>query len=127
MKAIGRLIALVLVVGVFVLMLTSLPWWWGEAIHGKRLLAHMTASGAVVVGLPLFAVFVFARGPQRGAAWTWIAVTLGTATIASMFVCMLPLLGTASQRTAIGLHGWLGWFFAATLLVGFALRVRAAR
>lgn len=119
-----RVTLLVVSVGTMVSMLTSLSWWFGTAMHGNRLLLHMMASGLLVVGLPAYAILTLLRSGCCGTAslgsgsrTRWIAVLLGTLMIATMFLCMLPLMATPEQALMIQMHGWLGWAFAVTFIL----------
>ncbi|MCM2370184.1 hypothetical protein [Aporhodopirellula aestuarii] len=109
-----RICLAVVLVAIVVLVGTSLPTWWGGHFGGYRLLAHMTASGMVVVGLPLYAVlrwtdWLSAPLPSRASTWTfWALVFTGFLTIASMFACMLPSTTTPWMVTLIDFHGWIG-------------------
>ncbi|MEM9369231.1 MAG: hypothetical protein AAGD07_24885 [Planctomycetota bacterium] len=120
---------LVVMAGTVVSMLTSLAWWMGHGMHGNRLLLHMMASGLLVVGLPAYAILLVLRSGccgtatlDRGASLRWAAVLLGTLMIATMFLCMLPLLATPEQAFMIQMHGWLGWSFAVTFFLSVLRR-----
>lgn len=111
---IRRLTLVVLIAAVAVLFVTSLPTWWGGHLLGYRLLVHMMASGAVVVGLPVYAVLRWTQwrsvpSPSLPQVVTfWALVLTGFLTIASMFACMLPTTSTPWMITLIDFHGWIG-------------------
>ncbi|MFG0289996.1 MAG: hypothetical protein ACF8CQ_17580 [Rhodopirellula sp. JB044] len=104
----------VVLLAAIVLFGTSLPTWWGGHFGGYRLLAHMFASGLVVVGLPVYAILRWTDWlsppmPSRGSSWTfWTLLLTGFLTIASMYACMLPSTPTPWMITLIDFHGWIG-------------------
>lgn len=124
------LFALVLVVGI--LTVTALPALFGGALGGKMLLAHMMASGALVVGLPVLALaflrhFWGSTPIARSQQWGYLAcVATGLLTIATVFLCMLPIPSTDQMHELILVHGWAGFAMVpATLLL--VVGVKATR
>lgn len=116
----GVLIATVVLFG------TSLPTWWGGHFGGYRLLAHMAASGVVVIGLPLYAIlrwtdWLSSPIPTRGSAWTfWALILSGFLTIASMYACMMPSTTTSWMVALIDFHGWIGATMAVAAIAHLA-------
>lgn len=113
---------LVLVIAVIISVVTSLPTWFGAHFGGYRLLAHMMASGVIVVTLPLYAILRWtdwltspASGRGEPIAF-WTMMVFGFLTIATMFVCMMPIASTATMRELVDLHGWLGAVMAIAVL-----------
>ena len=94
-----------------------------SAESGVRLLFHMYASGALVFVLPLFALYWLFRclnpaasgGMQR--LGFWLLVISGTLTIATVFVCMLPVPSTEQMEQLIKLHGYAGFAMVPALLL----------
>lgn len=117
----------VLLIAVAVSVITSLPTWWDGHLGGYALLAHMTASGVIVIALPLYAVLRwtdwFTTIPQRAGEPIafWIIVVFGFLTIASMFACMTPITSTSTMRELIDLHGWLGSVMAIAVVANLFL------
>ncbi|MGB7323367.1 MAG: hypothetical protein WBD31_00745 [Rubripirellula sp.] len=127
----GSLIAIV--VATIVLVVTALPTLVGGHLADTRLLTHMMASGVVVTLLPVYAIarlMPSSRGlldsPVQRAALRCLLLS-GLLTIATMFLCMLPIASTDTMKTLISLHGWAGYALAiATAWVGVAA-LRGAR
>ncbi len=100
---------------VAVLTVTALPVLGGGHLGGNWLLAHMAASGALVFGLPLFAIDGLWRQLQGQTTnslqrWGfWAVVLSGLITIATVFICMLPLPSTSAMETLIYSHRYAGW------------------
>ncbi|MAP07306.1 MAG: hypothetical protein CMM00_00265 [Rhodopirellula sp.] len=112
---------LVLVIATGALVATALPTLWGGHLGGATLRFHMMASGAVVVLLPVYAIarLLMRRLPatesvmEMGAFRTLLI--FGIATIATMFVCMLPVASTDTMHELVELHGWAGLAMAAAI------------
>ena len=124
MKAwLTRLSGLALFVAVCVSVVTSLPTWMGGHLGDNRLLAHMMASGVIVVLLPVYGWlrlvdWLAEPRPTAGESLAfWSMMLFGFLTIATMFVCMTPMASTASMRELIDLHGWVGGVLALSLVV----------
>ncbi|QEG42302.1 hypothetical protein [Roseimaritima ulvae] len=124
---IERLLLIAVVVIVAVLTVTAVPVLGGGHLGGTWLLAHMAASGALVFVLPVFAIVGLWREIQDQATsplqrWGfWAVVLSGLLTIATVFVCMLPLPSTSAMETLIVSHGYAGWALAVAtigLLIG---------
>ncbi len=84
-------------------------------LNGMLLLMHMVASGALVIILPLFAfsglgayVRSIASRPTQRLGF-WIVVSTGLLTIATIFLCMLPIPSTSAMETLIRWHGYTGF------------------
>lgn len=127
-------IAIALIVAA--LTLTALPALFGGHLEGTILLLHMMASGALVFGLPVFALYYLPRclgrltsgGAQR--LGYWLVVLLGLITMATMFACMLPIPSTGQMRKLITLHGYAGFAMVpavALLLIGVRRRIQSTR
>jgi hypothetical protein len=122
-KIIRRLCLVLLVIEIAVLVGTSLPTWWGGHLGGYRLLAHMVASGVVVVLLPVYGIlrwtdWLTKPAVSRASGITfWLLIVCGFLTIASMFACMLPSTSTTWMRTLIDFHGWIGSTMAVVTVV----------
>ena len=103
-----------------------------DALEGQALRGHMLASGALVVVLPVVAVWFLRRAvggrglSMLGRIGYWTLVAAGWAVIASVYVCMLPV--TASDRMAgwIELHAVAGYLLCGGL-VALLLGVRWRR
>jgi len=128
LKILRRLTFAAILIASAILVATSLPTWWGEHLGGYRLLAHMSASGILVAGLPLYAIlrwtdWLTPGKTTRGSAITfWLMTFAGFLTIASMFACMLPTTSTATMRTLIDFHGWIGTTMAITAVLHLLTR-----
>ena len=94
-----------------VLVLTAIPVLAGGHLEGKLLLIHMFASGALVIGLPLLALWQVGRSISRHKSGSmqrwgfWLLMLTGVITIASIFACMLPLPPTEQMRDLLDVHG----------------------
>ncbi len=85
---------------------------------GYPLLAHIAAAGGFVFLLLAFALLYLPRGRSRHEGtehrwWlarlsAWVLVTAGVVTAATMFVSMLPILGTDGLHEAVEIHRWAG-------------------
>ncbi|MEO9595809.1 hypothetical protein [Rhodopirellula bahusiensis] len=112
---------LVLVIATGALVATALPALWGGHLGGATLRFHMMASGAVVALLPVYAVtrLLMRRQPVAESAFELGAfrtlLIFGIATIATMFVCMLPVASTETMHELVELHGWAGFAMAAAI------------
>ncbi|KLU01792.1 putative transmembrane region and signal peptide protein [Rhodopirellula islandica] len=112
---------LVLVIATAALVATALPTLWGGHLGGATLRFHMMASGAVVVLLPVYAItrLWMRRQPASESAFEMGAfrtlLIFGVATIATMFVCMLPIASTDVMHDLVELHGWAGFAMAAAI------------
>lgn len=130
-SGIGKLVGLAIIVVVTVLTITSLPTLWGEPLHGKLLLGHMGASGALVFLLPLFGILQLVGMMQqrslKGFEWLgfWALIATGFLTIATVFVCMLPLPSTDQMHTLILWHAIAG--FAMSIAAIWWLLARSRR
>lgn len=110
-----------------VLAVTALPALSGDHLEGSMLLVHMMASGALVVALPLFALYCLRQCLSR---WTshsaqrfgyWLLVFFGLITTATIFACMLPLPSTEQMKQLMQWHGYAGFAMVpavALLLLG---------
>ena len=122
------IVALVIVVGV--LAATSLPSLSGATLGGGALMTHMMASGVLVIGLPIFALtFLRYFAPRRSTSGIqhigYVAtIACGLLTIATVFVCMMPIPSTGQMHDLMSLHGWSGFAMIpaiAVLLIGLRL------
>lgn len=95
---------------------------WGH-MSGYALLTHMAAAGAFVFLLMLIAWLYLPHGRAvrrletrwwlaRWSAWTMVLASL--VVIASMLLCMLPLLDTVDMRRMIDVHRYAGLAVVAT-------------
>jgi hypothetical protein len=112
---IDRFLLAALVAVVVALAVTSAPSLAGVPLGGRLLLGHMLSSGALVIGLPIFAV-VFLRhlaGSSRTSKTQHVGylatVVTGLATIATVFLCMLPVPSTEQMHALMDVHGWFGF------------------
>lgn len=129
---IDRIFLVALVAIIFVLTVTALPVLGGGHLEGPMLLLHMMASGALVIVLPLFALFYLGRSISRfksGGAERlgfWSLLITGLLTIVTVFVCMLPLPSTETMHQLIAIHRYAGFAMvpAVVLLVLGASRWR---
>ena len=127
---IDRFLILALIIVVAVLTVTSLPSLGGETLDGQTLLAHMMASGFLVIGLPIFAIVFlryFSTG-QRTSALQRLGylgtVLAGLLTIVTVFLCMLPIPSTHEMHSLMALHGWAGFaMIPAIVLLLVGLRI----
>lgn len=120
-----RTLTLVLIVLVAVLTATAATSWGGHAMGGITLLIHMAASGAMVFALPVYAIIGLSqRHPQTLASniGFWSLVAFGLLTIATVFLCMLPIASTDQMHQLVSWHGWAGYAMtiaAVILLLGW--------
>ncbi len=120
---IDRIFLVAIVAMIFVLAVTALPALGGGHLEGPMLLLHMMASGALVIVLPLFALFYLGRslsrfksgGLQRLGFWSLIIT--GLLTIVTVFVCMLPLPSTETMHELIVIHGYAGFAMVPAVVV----------
>ncbi len=112
---IDRLLLAAVTVLIAVLAVTTLPWILGGHFAGKWLLAHMAASGALVFALPLLGLSLLWRnlgGGNSGFAERvgyWLLIISGLTTIATVFLCMLPLPSTDQMHGLVVLHTYAGF------------------
>lgn len=127
---IDRFLLFALLVVVAALAVTSVPSLRGQTLGGGVLLAHMMASGVLVIGLPVFALaFLRYFSPQRPTSGVqhlgYLAtVATGLMTIVTVFLCMLPIPSTHQMHELMSIHGWAGFAMIpaiAVLLVGLRL------
>lgn len=129
---IDRAFLVALVAIIFVLTVTAAPVLAGGHLGGPMLLLHMMASGALVFVLPVFAIYYLSRsisslhsgGLERLGFWTLLVS--GLMTIATMFICMMPIPATQTMQQLVELHGYAGFAMvpAVALLVLGASRWR---
>jgi hypothetical protein len=112
---------------VVALTVTALPALASGPLGGTMLLLHMMASGALVITLPLFALYYLGRSLSRFKSGGlqrvgfWLLVTTGLLTILTVFLCMLPVPATDQMHQLIVLHRYAGFAMVpavALLLVG---------
>ena len=102
----------------------------GDHLGGVILLAHTFAGGAMVVVVPMFALFwVFRCGSSitSGAIERlgfWCLIVSGLVTIATIFACMLPVPSTHQMEQLVEIHGYAGFAMVPALLL---LIIGAAR
>ena len=96
---------------VAVLAATSLPVVIGGGhLDGLKLLLHMMASGGLVFALPLYALHNLTRAMNRQRSGGlqrlgfWLLILAGLVSIATMFLCMLPLASTEQMHQLVELH-----------------------
>ncbi|MDA9856762.1 hypothetical protein N9D23_01455 [Rubripirellula sp.] len=129
---VDRLLLLSLMLVVLALLATSAATLWGEALGGSTLMLHMTAGGALVVGMPLVALWFLRRGVIRQAANAmlrcgyWLTILTATATIITVFLCMLPLPSTDQMNELMELHGYAGFAMVPAVAL-FSLAVVRSR
>lgn len=112
---IDRIMMVVLVAIIFVLTATAFPVLAGGHLGGLMLLLHMMASGALVIVLPLFSLYFLSRsisrlksgGLQRLGFWSLLVA--GLVTIATVFLCMLPVPSTETMHQLIAVHSYAGF------------------
>ena len=129
---IDRLLLLALSLLVLVLAGTAAPTLFGGHLEGFPLMMHMGASGALVIGMPLVALWFLPRSvTRRNSVGTqrcgfWLAVLAAVITITTVFVCMLPIPSTAQMHQLMQVHGYAGFAMvpAVALLVVGTLRAR---
>ena len=82
----------------------------GGHLEGEKLLMHMMASGGLVVVLPLFALSQLSRSTNRlrsgglQRCGFWLLIASGLVSIATMFLCMLPIASTEQMHQLVMLH-----------------------
>jgi hypothetical protein len=120
---IDRILLFSLVAVVIALAVTSLPSLGGETLGGQALLAHMMSSGVLVFGLPIFAI-VFLRHfsarsttARRQLLGYLATVATGLLTIATVFLCMLPIPSTHQMHSLMEMHGWAGFAMIPSVLL----------
>lgn len=129
---IDRILLIALVVVVAALTVTSLPALGGQTLQGPTLLAHMMLSGALVIGLPIFAIVFLrhfvAKEPQSRLQSLGYLVTIATGlvTIAAIFVCMLPIPSTDQMHSLMSVHLWAG-FAMTPAIIALLLGIQATR
>lgn len=100
---------------VAVLAATALPALTGGHLGGNMLMLHMMASGAMVFGLPVLAIYFLPRyisGRESNSMQRtgyWLLIFTGLIAIATMFACMLPIPSTDQMHKLITLHGYAGF------------------
>ncbi|QEF97681.1 hypothetical protein Mal15_17230 [Stieleria maiorica] len=130
---IDRILLLALVMVVAVLVFTSWPAAMDEqTLDGQALLVHMMASGVLVMGLPVFALFFLRYLPaKRTTSWLQIlgyiaTLAAGLVTIVTVFLCMLPVASTHQMHSLMSVHGWAG-FMMIPAIVLLLIGTRATR
>lgn len=119
-RLIQILTAIALLLVVTVLVLTSLG---SHPLHGKILMAHMFASGAMAFALPIFAitwlwrVFDIMKKETLVRVGYWLLLLTGFATTATMFLSMLPIAGTDHLKQLITIHALAGYAMVAAALL----------
>jgi hypothetical protein len=112
---IDRLFPVAIAAIVAALTVTALPVLAGGHLGGTMLLLHMMASGAMVIALPLFALYYLPRCISQLTSDSlqrlgyWLLIFTGLVTIATMFACMLPIPSTNQMHQLIQLHGYAGF------------------
>ncbi|KAA5546210.1 hypothetical protein FYK55_04790 [Roseiconus nitratireducens] len=130
---IDRLLVAALVVVVAVLCLTALPFLAGHTLGGPGLLTHMFASGALVIGLPVFALAFLRHLPYPSRAGRLYSlgflatVALGFLTIATVFLCMLPVPATEQMHALMTAHGWIGFAMVPAIVLLLLGMLRSRR
>lgn len=124
MKGIIDGILIVVLIGIVAALLISLvPWSTGRPLSGTMLLVHMFASGALVGILPLFAISYLWKSLSHLTAGTfqrigyWTLVLTGLITIATVFVCMLPVASTEQMHELMVVHSYAGFAMVPALLL----------
>ena len=109
-----------------ILTLTAIPVLAGGHLEGSLLLIHMMASGALVIGLPILALWQVGGSISRHRSgvmqrWGfWLLMLTGVITIASIFACMLPVPPTEQMRVLLDVHGYAGFAMVPALVLLFA-------
>jgi cytochrome bd-type quinol oxidase subunit 2 len=123
MQMIERLVIAATIAVIGVLTVTALPSLRGGDLHGRWLLVHMMASGALVFLLPVFGFLGLAR-LVRTKAWTriraaafWLALLCGFLTIGTMFVGMMPIASTEQMHSLITGHGIIGYGLSVSIVL----------
>ncbi|TWU27073.1 hypothetical protein Pla52o_09320 [Novipirellula galeiformis] len=127
-----RICLLVTVVCTAVLAVTALPSLTGGHLSGKALIVHMMASGGVVTALPILGILMIGQaiGTQQSNTLLqlgfWLTLVTGLLSIASVFMCMLPMASTLTMHTLVEIHGYTGFAMvpAVTLLTLGMIRCR---
>ena len=129
---IDRILLSVILIGVVALSGSAAPWLVGGHLQGSLLLLHMMASGVLVVTLPLFAlsyvwpnISSFKSGALQRLGF-WLLILTGLTTIATVFLCMLPIPSSDEMRALIRVHSYAGFAMvpALALLLWGAVRWR---
>ena len=118
-----RLLTIALVIVVGSAAATALPAVTdGDVLRGRLLRAHMVAGGALVIGLPIVALWFLRRAVGGGAFHAlgcfgyWTVMASGWVTIASVYVCMVPVASTDQMHELVELHGAAGWAMSVAVL-----------
>ena len=128
---INWILATVIMVAVTILALTALPFFSDQHLEGTRLKNHMLASGVLVVALPLMAILGLPGVINTGASvgiqrfGFWLLIAAGLVTIATMFLCMLPIPSTDQMHQLIEIHGYAGFATVPAVLLLIAGMVRS--
>jgi hypothetical protein len=129
---IDRILLVALVLVVVALAVTSIPSLGGETLGGQALLAHMMASGFLVIGLPIFAI-VFLRHFSANKSTSSLqnlgylaTVATGWLAILTVFLCMLPIPSTHQMHSLMSAHGWAGFAMIPAIIV-LLLGLRSTR
>ena len=105
-------------------------WLRSEELRGWMLLIHMLAAPLFIAGLTLLAVTRAERcrfGPGGGTVAGgqklafWAAIAFGLASIGTMLLAMLPLLGYAGQETLTEIHRYTGLGLAGAVVLHLVL------
>ncbi|MEL6108834.1 MAG: hypothetical protein AAFU85_22730 [Planctomycetota bacterium] len=128
LRWIHRILMIALLLAVGALAATAVPALGGGDLSGPFLLAHMFASGVLVIGLPVFALIFLLHlvSPRsRTLYWSYVGILAsGVATIATVFLCMLPIPSTEQMHELITIHGWAGFAMVPAVIV-FAIGLRS--
>jgi hypothetical protein len=128
-----RMLVIVITVAVGILALTALPFWVDEHMEGQRLKNHMLASGALVVGLPLLAIFGMPGASRQAASVAvhqlgyWLLILTGLVTMTTMFLCMLQVPSTEQMHQLIEVHGYAGFATVPAVVLLIVGMVRSRR
>ncbi|MDA8743819.1 hypothetical protein N9N28_04210 [Rubripirellula amarantea] len=120
---IDRVLTAGLLVIIALLTITAIPVIGGGHLEGRWLLAHMMASGAMVFVLPAFGITGLVRAvrserfPKIRRAAFWIILVAGFFTIATVFLCMLPLPSTDQMHQLIFWHAFAGFVTTASAIL----------
>ena len=136
-RLLKSVVLLVTVLAIVALTVTSLPAITGsnaedegssQALSGTMLMAHMAASGVLVFGLPVFAIVWLPReiasqiASRLEITGFWLLILTGVITIATVWLCMLPVAETQTMHTLMIVHGYAGFAMApATALLLWGL------
>lgn len=125
---IDRILLATVILLVAVLAISTLPWIMGGHFAGPWLLAHMAASGALVMTLPLLALSLLWQNLSRFKSGAierlgfWLLIVSGLTTITTVFLCMLPLPSTDQMHDLVVLHTYAGFAMVpASLLLAFGI------